>query len=147
MKKDYSTQEIADILGVSTRTIQRNLATLRDMLSPECNKYDYELIKIISSVFNYNLCDNKTTAMRQETTQYDTNLEYDRTEYFTEDEYQEFHKRLVEYPLLLEKVKILLNEIDVHKKDKEWHKEQQTKLIESIKERNFIEAKEKKLDK
>lgn len=134
----YSTADIAEILGVSTRTIQRHLATLRDMMSPEHNTYDYEVVKLLSVFFNYDLNDTKR--------QPDDSEEYDRIEYFTEAEYQEFHKRLVEYPLLIERITTLLDEMDYHKKDLEWHKNQQTKLIDSIKERNFIEAKEKRFD-
>ena len=146
MKNKYTTAEIADILGVSSRTIQRHLATLRDTLSHENKTFDYRVLYILETFFEYKNGDTQTTTDDNQATD-ENNTEYDRVEYFTEEEYQEFHKRLVEYPLLINQIKMLLDELDFHKKIINNHQEQQNKLIESIKERNFIEAKEKELDK
>lgn len=141
--KRYSTADIATLFGVSIRTIQRNLATLRDTLSQEHKEYDYMTVKLISIAFNYDFDDSETTDRRQETTAGDS---YDRTEYFTEEEYQEFQKRLIEYPMLLDKISLLLQELEHNKKLLEMNIISHNNLINTIKERNFIEAKEKKLD-
>ena len=65
------------------------------------------------------------------------------TEYFTEEEYQEFHKRLSEYPLLKDYIKTILNELDYRKKSTESHQEQMGLILRSLEQRNFIEAKVK----
>ena len=134
MKDKYTTAEIAVTLSANIRSIQRQLATLRDTFSPDGNTYDYKVIDLLNSYFKYDSNDIETTVN-------DKGRQFDRTEYFTEAEYQEFHKRLVEYPLLLNKINLLLSELDFHKRYNQWHKDQQIKLIESIKERNFIEEK------
>jgi hypothetical protein len=66
---------------------------------------------------------------------------------FTEDEYQEFHKRLSEYPILKERISDVLNELDYHKRSAESHNRQMEIILQTLQQRNFIEAKEKKLDK
>ena len=82
------------------------------------------------------------------------------TEYFTDEEYQEFQKRLTEYPLLKEKIEesknrlddskeyiqTLLNELEYHKQTYQKHLEMHQKMIDVFQQRNFIEAKEKGLD-
>lgn len=65
--------------------------------------------------------------------------EFDRVEYFTEDEYQEFHKRLVEYEILKE-------QLDYHKRSAESHNKQMEIILSLMHQRNYIEAKEKELD-
>ena len=66
---------------------------------------------------------------------------------FTQSEYSELHKRLSEYPLLKDYIKTILSELDYHKKSSESHNKQMEMILENIRERNFIEAKDKKLDK
>ena len=66
--------------------------------------------------------------------------QFDRVEYFTEEEYQEFHKRLVEYD-------ILKDQLQYHRKSSESHNKQMEMILQMMEQRNYIEAKEKKLDR
>ena len=89
------------------------------------------------------------------------------TEYFTEDEYQEFQKRLTEYPLLKQQLEESKENLSTLLNEMEYHKTAYTKqlllheklidsiaekaineriMLDSIRQRNFIEAKEKGLD-
>lgn len=136
MEIKYTISDIATIFGISERTAQRWVETL---VIKEGNK-----ILIPQDVFELLTLRHKNDNI---TTSSDTDKEdFERVEYFTEDEYQEFHRRLSEYPFLLDKVKYLLDDLDYHKKSVEKHQEQQRVLIESITQRNFIEAKEKGFD-
>ena len=141
MKDKYTTAEIADVLGVSVRTIQRHLATLRDTLSQDNKTFDYKVLNMLETFFDYKKGDTQTTKSDNQET------EYDRTEFFSEEEYQEFQKRLIEYPMLLDKIDMLINDLEYHKKLLEINLKNHNDLISTIKERNFIEAKEKNLDK
>ncbi len=140
LKEYYTIEELAQVFEVSEKTITRKIRTILDKFRQvgKGSQIPYHIAKLIQEENNYkdNLRQNKTNKDN-----------FDHVEYFTDEEYQEFHKRLVEYPLLLDKVKILLNELEYHKKSIDKHQEQQRVLIESITQRNFIEAKEKGLDK
>ena len=136
MEIKYTISDIATTFGVSERTAQRWVETL---VIKDGNK-----ILISQDVFELLTLRHKNDSIA---TSSDTDKEdFERVEYFTEDEYQEFHRRLSEYPFLLDKVKYLLDDLDYHKKSVEKHQEQQRVLIESITQRNFIEAKEKGFD-
>ena len=136
MGNKYTISDIATTFGVSERTAQRWVETL---VIKDGNK-----ILISQDVFELLTLRHKIDSLA---TSSDTDKEdFERVEYFTEDEYQEFHRRLSEYPFLLDKVKYLLDDLDYHKKSVEKHQEQQRVLIESITQRNFIEAKEKGFD-
>ena len=136
MGNKYTISDIATTFGVSERTAQRWVETL---VIKDGNK-----ILISQDVFELLTLRHKNDSIA---TSSDTDKEdFERVEYFTEDEYQEFHRRLSEYPFLLDKVKYLLDDLDYHKKSVEKHQEQQRVLIESITQRNFIEAKEKGFD-
>ena len=74
------------------------------------------------------------------------------TEAFTSDEYDEFHKRLSEYPILKERtdnltdrIDDILNGLEYHKKSAESHNRQMELILENLHQRNFIEAKDKEL--
>ena len=92
--KKYTTSEVAEMFGISARTVQRHLQTIADSLSPNKKGYSIpeDIVRVIADRFNYDL-------------PADFSGHFDRVEYFTESEYQEFHKRLSEYPLLLDKIK------------------------------------------
>lgn len=136
MADKYTISDISTTFGVSERTAQR---WIENLVTKEGNK-----ILISEDVLNL----LKTRhANDTETTSSDSDPQgYERVEYFTENEYQEFHRRLSEYPFLLDKIKYLLDDLDYHKRSVEKHQEQQKILIESITQRNFIEAKEKGFD-
>ncbi|MRJ09361.1 hypothetical protein EDL99_10895 [Ornithobacterium rhinotracheale] len=142
MDTKYTTSQMAEIIGVSVRTIQRQLATLRDSLSPNNKIFNNNVLQILELINRKDLSDTK----RHQTTLNDNENEFDRVEYFTEEEYQEFHKRLVEYPLLLDKIKMLVQELEMSKRNEIWYQEQQERLLNTINQRNYIEAKEKNLD-
>jgi|688.fasta_scaffold1018910_1 hypothetical protein len=136
MGNKYTISDIATTFGVSERTVQRWVKTL---VIKDVNR-----ILIPQDVFELLTLRHKNDSIA---TPSDTDKEdFERVEYFTEDEYQEFHRRLSEYPFLLDKIKYLLDDLDYHKKSIEKHQEQQRVLIDSITQRNFIEAKEKGFD-
>ncbi len=71
----------------------------------------------------------------------------------SEQEYEEFKKRITEYPFLKEQINISQEYLESLKSQIEYFRmayhrqlDIHEKLIESVKERNFIEAKEKGLD-
>lgn len=135
MGKEYTTTELSEIFGVSSRTIQRHIASITDDLSSNSKGYKVpELLALyIAEKYGYSFEeDNERQSVR--------------TEYFTEEEYQEFHRRLSEYPLLKEYIKTILNELDYHKKSAESHQEQMGIILRNLEQRNFIEAKEKGMD-
>lgn len=122
MDKTYTISDIAATFSVSERTAQRWVESL---VIKENGK-----IIIFEDVFN--LLKSRHAP--------DTDVQkFERLEYFTEDEYQEFHKRLVEYP-------VLKDQLDYHRKSSESHNRQMEILLQSVQQRNFIEATEKKLE-
>ena len=150
--KKYTTKEASEVLAVNIRTIQRHIATLNDELSKNNNKkvlIPEDILDLIKNRLN----DNRTTTERQQSdTQQDE--KFPHVEYFTEQEYEEFKKRITEYPLLKEQINIsdeylysLKSQIDYFRASYNKQLEIHEKLIDSVKERNFIEAKEKGLDK
>lgn len=151
--KKYTTKEASEVLGVNIRTIQRHIATLNDELSKNNNKKGVLIPEDILDLIKNRLNDNRTTTERQQSdTQQDE--KFPHVEYFTEQEYEEFKKRITEYPLLKEHINIsdeylysLKSQIDYFRASYNKQLEIHEKLIDSVKERNFIEAKEKGLDK
>lgn len=145
--KNYTTKEVAELLGVSERTIQRQIATLIETLKTPNNKgftISEDIVKLLLSRHQ----NDKTT------TESDTeNSEFPYVEYFTEEEYEEFKKRITEYPFLKEQISISQEYLESLKSQIEYFRmsyhrqlDIHEKLIDSVKERNFIEAKEKGLD-
>ena len=68
-----------------------------------------------------------------------TTQEYDVIEGFTKEEYQEFQKRLIEYP-------ILRKDLEYHRESSKSHQRQMELILRNLEQRNFIEAKDKKLE-
>ena len=101
----YTIADISATLSVTERTVQRWIETL---VIKEGNKIlvPKDVLELLKS---RHVNDKVATSPDIEEKQ------FDRIEYFTEEEYQEFHKRLVEYD-----------------------------IMEQL---NYIEAKEKKLDR
>lgn len=140
MKNKYSTADIARTLSVSERTARRYID--KHLYIRGNSKFiSKEFFDLIIHLEQYS--GQGTDTVRTEA---DTE-EFDRIEYFTEQEYQEFQKRLIEYPMLLDKINLLLQELEHNKKLLEMNIISHNNLINTIKERNFIEAKEKNLDK
>ncbi len=133
MDKFYSSKEIAEIIGVSDKSVRRYL-----------NSYFF----INNGA--YNISEKMLSVLKNERLGQPSDIgvqEFERVESFTEEEYQEFHKRLSEYPFLKERIKDIINELDYHKKSIDSHNKQMEIVLKIIQERNFIEAKDKKLDK
>ena len=137
----YTTSDISATLGVSLRTAQRYLESLTIVE----NGKTFVNEDVFNLIISRHQSDNEATEEKD--------LE-GITEFFTNEEYEEFQKRLTEYPMLKQMVSSSEDYISSLRKDVEYHRaiyqkhlDIHEKLIESIKERNFIEAKEKKLDK
>lgn len=150
--KKYSTKEIAELFGVSERTIQRHIATLSDNISNTDKKgfsIPEDIVFFLAERHHYDISATTNDSERHE--EQDT---FPHIEYFTEEEYQEFKKRITEYPFLKEQIKLsnehlesLKSQIDYFRISYNRQLEIHEKLIDSVKQRNFIEAKEKGMDK
>jgi len=121
----YNSKEVAKILNVSDKSVRRYL---NSYFSIENGGYQVSEKMLVVLKKEY-LGQTSDTDVQ----------EFDRVEYFTEEEYQEFHKRLVEYTLLKE-------QLDYHKRSAENHNRQMELILNMIQQRNYIEAKEKKID-
>lgn len=139
MENKYTTDDIATTLNVSIRTAQRYIENL---VNKDIGKLYFEK-DVFDLIISRHRNDNQTTAD-------DTEI---ITDYFTADEYEEFKKRLIEYPMLKKHIDGLQNEIEYHKSQyqslmvlhKEFMQMHQTALNNAT-QRNWIEAKEKRLD-
>lgn len=129
MKEFYTTDELAELFGVSSRTIQRAVSKIADALSEKSKGYKIpaNIAKEIAKINNYEFKNEIEGQLVRE-------------EYFTENEYENFYKRLSEYPVLKEKVEFLLNELDYHKKSSESHQRQMEMILNLFNQRNHIEA-------
>lgn len=127
MKKEYTVQELADKMSVSTRTIERYLKSL----------YTKESNKIVIPLDVVNLLE----VRHKSDTNTDTSptQEYDVIEGFTNEEYQEFQKRLIEYPMLQK-------DLEYHRSSAKSHQRQMELILRNLEQRNFIEAKDKKIE-
>ena len=140
--KKYTTTDIASELGISDRTVRRWIADL----------IDYSKGKYIVSEDVLNLLKNrlKSEGSRTDfgqTSDTENEDDFDYYEAFTTAEYMEFQKRINEYPVLREYIENLKEQIDFLRFNLSQQNETIKDLTSSIKERNFIEAKEKGLDK
>ncbi|MRM86559.1 HTH domain-containing protein [Riemerella anatipestifer] len=150
--KKYTTKEIAKLFGVSERTIQRQIATLSDNISNTDNKgfsIPEDVVLFLASRHKYDI-----STTNNDTKQQDKYEEFPHIEYFTEEEYQEFKKRITEYPFLKEQIKLSNEHLESLKTQIEYFRlsynkqlDIHEKLIGAFRERNFIEAKEKGLNK
>lgn len=146
MENKYTTKQIADILGVTDKSVRRYLNSYFSINNGAYEISD-KMLSILKSDYLGLSADNlRTGEAPQEPLKGNEDFENGRIEYFTEDEYQEFHKRLSEYPYLKERVDDILNELDYHKRAGESHNKQMEIILQTLQQRNFIEAKEKKLD-
>lgn len=141
---NFTIKEIADELGVSERTVLRQIQTISDKLK---NPYSKEF-SIDEDLKNIIFSDKFKTIPDKE------NEEFPYVEYFTADEYEEFKKRITEYPFLKEQIENSKQHLETMDKQIEYFRfsynkqlEIHEKLIDTFRERNFIEAKEKGLDK
>lgn len=151
--KTYTSKELADILKVSEKTIQRDLQTFGDK-----NKFMARGKYLIP----YDIADK--IAISRNGVHLPTISEIERQKLieqsFTEEEYNKLMTVIEEYPLLKNELKNSEKNIELYKeniatlqKQLEYFQfsynkqlEIHEKLIDTFRERNFIEAKEKGLD-
>ena len=124
----YTSKEVAEILNISDKSVRRYLISYFS-IENGAYKISQKMLDVLKKEYLGQVSDESTIV-----------------EEFTKDEYKEFHKRLSEYHFLIEKINYLLDDLDYHKRSVEKHQEQQRVLINSITQRNFIEAKEKGFD-
>ena len=134
--KEYSIKDLALEFGISERTILRQIQTISDKLKNPYSKdfkIQEELKEFIFSDKIQTFSDNK-------------NDEFTHIEHFTEEEYLEFQKRLTEYPLIKEQLEYVKELMEKNRQDYQTQLALMKTIINSIEQRNFIEAKEKGLD-
>lgn len=103
--KKYTTSDIVATLNVNVRTAQRYVESL---INKENNKLSFN-----KDVFDLII---KRHTNDKETTEDDNNL---IEEFFTPEDYEEFKKRLTEYPLIIKHIDTLKEQISYHKKQYE----------------------------
>ena len=136
--KTYNIKEIAEEIGVSERTILRQIQTISDKLKNPYSKgftMNEDLKNIVFSDKFQTISDKENED------------EFDYFEAFTTEEYMEFQKRINEYPVLKEYIESLKTELEFLRFNFAQQTETNKSLVQSLREKNFIEAKEKGLDK
>ena len=143
MSKKYSTADIARTLAVSERTVRRKLS--KHLLIKD-GKYEVseEFFNFLKG--NTDFADTPADNLRTNADTTEKEQEYDIVEGFTAEEYQEFQKRLVEYPLLKDHLATIMNELEYHRESGRSKDKQMELILANIQQRNFIEAKDKKID-
>jgi phage regulator Rha-like protein len=136
--KTFTIAEIAEEFGVSERTILRQIQTISDKLKKPYSKG----FIIDEALKNFLFSDNFQTSSDTDQNEY-----FDYYEAFTTDEYIEFQKRINQYPVLKEYIENLKEQIEFLRFNTAQQNEIIKDLSAGIKQRNFIEAKEKGLDK
>lgn len=160
----YTISEISRQYGDSVRQVQRKL---KELINVDGKAYivDSSVVDLMySDVQSRHDCDTIATQSRQSADSVsadrdndvaieDIEVEYDVVEGFSAEEYQEFQKRLIEYPLLKGQIAALEEQIQYHRKQVDYHmgstesmRMQMQTLLEGFRERNYIEAKEKGFD-
>ena len=131
MKEFYTIKELSDKYSVSSRTIVRHLNSL---ILKEKNKtlIPKDVVKLLETRHKYDTTMTSEKPIENE-------VDYDIIEGFSNEEYQEFQKRLIEYPLLQK-------DLEYHRKSAESHQRQMEMILRNLEQRNFIEAKDKKLE-
>jgi len=136
--KNYTIKELADLLEVSERTILRQIQTISDKLK---NPYSKDFT-ISEDLKNFIFSDKFQTDSDKE-----NEGDFDYFEAFTAEEYIEFQKRINEYPILKEYIESLKTELEFLRFNFGQQTETNKSLVQSLREKHFIEAKEKGLDK
>ena len=127
MKDFYTIKELSDTLSVSIRTIQRHLKNLYKTNNGKV-LIPLDVVNLLKVRHGY---DNNYDT--------DTTQKYDVIEGFSNEEYQEFQKRLIEYPMLQK-------DLEYHRNSAQSHQRQMEMILRNLEQRNFIEAKDKKLE-
>jgi hypothetical protein len=148
--RKYTISEISRQYGDSMRQVQRKL---KELVNVDGKAYIIDSL-VVDLMYSDSDRDNNRDNRDSDVAIEDIEVEYDVVEGFSAAEYQEFQKRLIEYPLLKDQIAALEEQIDYHKNQVEYHKSstestriQMESLLEGFRERNFIEAKDKGFDK
>lgn len=147
--KKYTTADISSELGISERTARRWIA---DLIEVSKGKYivSEDVFLLLKNRGKTEVdgqpADNLRTDNGQPT-DIEENEDYDFYEAFTTAEYVEFQKRINEHPVLREYVENLKEQIEFLRFSSSQQAETIKELSHGIKQRNFIEAKEKGFDK
>lgn len=119
--KKYTVSEISRQFGDNVRQVQRKL---KELINSDGGKYLVDK-KIVDILYPATTNDNNTEMMS-----------YDVVEGFTEEEYVEFKKRLIEYPRLKE-------DLEYHKRSAESHQRQMETILKIMYQRNLLEGGDK----
>lgn len=127
----YNSKEVAEILGVSDKSVRRYL---NSYFSIENGAYQVseKMLEVLKNEYLGQSADNLRTSS-------DKNVQEYRAEYFTEEEYAEFQKRLTEYPLLKENIEFLSNHIEYYRKSMISKERQLEMILLAITDKRFLE--------
>lgn len=115
----YKLKEIAEILNVSDRTVQRYLNSYFSM-----EKGAYIVSEKMLEILKSEYLDNDSDTIVEE---------------FTKDDYIEFTKRLSECPFLKERAESLLKDMEYYRKSMTSKERQMELLLLAITSKRFIE--------
>ena len=135
--KNYTIKELAELLEVSERTVLRQIQTISDKLKNPYSKGFTISETLKNAIFSDKFQTNSDNENEEE---------FDHFEAFTTEEYIEFQKRINEYPVLKEYIESLKTELEFLRFNFAQQTETNKSLVQSLREKNFIEAKEKGLD-
>jgi transcriptional antiterminator len=133
-----SIQELAELFNVSERTILRQIQTISDKLKNPYSKAFRIQEDLANAIFSDKIQTNSDNENEEE---------FDYLEGFTTAEYVEFQKRINEYPVLKEYIENLKEQVEFLRFNSSQQAETIKDLSQGIKQRSFIEAKEKGFDK
>ncbi len=124
MENKYTSKEVAEILGVSDKSVRRYL---NSYFSIENGTYQVseKMLEVLKNEYLGQAADNLRTTSDKDVQEY-------RAEYFTEEEYAEFQKCLIEYHLLKE-------QLEYHKKSAESHQKQMEVILKILEQKNILE--------
>lgn len=134
----YTISELSEILNVSERTIIRQFQAFFDKYKNLYSKGVEIPFELAQLVFNRQIPTKNISS--------DSEEEFDYVEAFTTEEYLEFQKRINEYPVLREYIENLKEQIEFLRFNSIQQTETIKELSTGIKQRNYIEAKEKGFD-
>lgn len=141
--KIYTTADMVSLLGKNERTIRR---WITDLIGIDKGKYvvSEDILKLLEIRAN---ADKLRTHIGQPADNENEDFEADYIEGFTTEEYVEFQKRINEYPVLKEYIENLKEQVEFLRFNSSQQAETIKDLSQGIKQRSFIEAKEKGFDK
>lgn len=139
MENKFTTKQIAEILEVTDKSVRRYLNSYFTI-----NKGAYEVSEKMLSILKNDYLGQQTDSLRTneaplEPLTENESFENGRIEYFTDDEYQEFQKRLSEYPFLKERAEFLLNDLEYYRKSMTSKERQMELILLAITNKRFLE--------